>query len=1009
MAAALWDRVQEVFHAALEHDVDARAAFLAQVCAGNDELRQAVISLLDAHARRGDFLEPFSLIGHTIQQYKVMAALGSGGMGQVWLAEDLHANRRVALKLLPREFSADDDRVRRFKLEAQVVAQLNHPNILTFFELGQCDYGHFMVTEFVEGQTLRQHIQTQQLLSAHDAIAVVLQIAAALAAAHEAGVVHRDIKPENVMLRRDGYVKVLDFGLAKISQLRQAGGETGNVPASITEAGTVMGTVSYMSPEQARGERVDARSDVFSLGVVLYELLTGRLPFEGATAMDLIASLLRSEPLPLPEESGELNRIVMRALTKDRTARYATVGEFAGELAGLAQELTFQKRWDEVRGNERPAAMEERVTSADEIISPARRNAIPWNVLLVITTILGILLAVWQVLPSRSENVESEILPRLKSASVDSWKAEPGGHQLLLDISPDGHTVAFSKSENQQVDIFIKPVNGGARQRLTNDAWVDRSPVWSPDGNALAYLSERQGKWEVWLQPLQGEGSLLQRLDGFPLWLTRWSRDGKRIFYEADDNLFALNVSSGQSEQLTHFSPGKKHFSLSLQEDWLVYDEAKDQTSQIFAEPLSGGTPVQLTNEGEGNLYPLWLPDGERVLYSSKRNGVYQICVAWLDKRKPVQLTFSHENLTPWDVDPEGRRIFYVSSRQESDLVLCDAGGTGHETLFTADILLDLSPRFSPDGSALAFQQFDANDNLLAGKVLIKPLTGGESQSTGSGFDPRWAPNGDLLAYLRRNGKTFELGVSHRDGTGERVLVRDKITFNSFDDQSYAWAQPDNFSWSPDSELIAYSSTQAGAMNIHTVAVKDGAQRILSRNENPAARLFSPSWSPNGDRLAYLRQQGAAGDRESALVVWQSGKINTVFTTKQQMRLLGWDGSAQAFWVATAEQLRRPVELTLLRVPLDGRQPQTIRRLPASHLNSLAFAPKRSDVAFVSRKNGRDEVWRISLETNRSQLVAANSDPYDYLSGIAWSPEQKRLCYAKQSNFDSIWMIENFK
>src|SRR5205085_934511 len=210
-----------------------------------------------------------------INQYQLIAQLGAGGMGEVYLAEDTRLHRKVALKLLPAQFAQNADRVRRFEQEARAVSALNHPNIVTLFDLGRVEQHYFMTTEFIDGYTLRAHLLEHSQLSVQEVIEVTLQIASALSAAHAAGIVHRDIKPENVMLRRDGYVKVLDFGLAKISEHSTPEDDTGDASLSITAAGAVMGTVSYMSPEQARGLRVDARTDIFSLGVVLYEILTG--------------------------------------------------------------------------------------------------------------------------------------------------------------------------------------------------------------------------------------------------------------------------------------------------------------------------------------------------------------------------------------------------------------------------------------------------------------------------------------------------------------------------------------------------------------------------------------------------------------------------------------------------------------------------------------------------------------------------------------------------------------
>jgi serine/threonine protein kinase len=260
--------------------------------------------------------------GTSLGRYQIHSLLGTGGMGEVYLAQDMNLGRRVALKLLPSEFTKDESRVRRFQQEARAASALNHPNILTIHEIGSVNSTYFIATEYIEGRTLRDHMSDAQMKTS-EVLDVATQVASALAAAHAAGVVHRDIKPENIMLRLDRIVKVLDFGLAKLIEREATDTEA---PTLVnTDAGVVMGTARYMSPEQVRGLAVDARTDVWSLGVVIHEMLTGRVPFAGETASDVIAAVLEREPQPLVSQEEEipleLKRIVSKALRKDREER----------------------------------------------------------------------------------------------------------------------------------------------------------------------------------------------------------------------------------------------------------------------------------------------------------------------------------------------------------------------------------------------------------------------------------------------------------------------------------------------------------------------------------------------------------------------------------------------------------------------------------------------------------------------------------------------------------------
>jgi eukaryotic-like serine/threonine-protein kinase len=361
MTPERWQQLKQIFQSALELNPAERSAFLAQACANDSELRSEVESLISSHDQAGDSIEVMaaeaateiladeqtgSIVGKRIGRYQVVSHIGRGGMGEVFLTQDTNLGRKVALKLLRGEFTGNEERLRRFRQEARAASALNHPNILTIHEIGQDDTVHFMATEYVEGETLRQRLASAGM-KLTEALDVAIQVASALAAAHEAGIVHRDIKPENIMVRRDGYAKVLDFGLAKLTERAAVSSDSqwptlGHVE---TNPGVVMGTVQYMSPEQARGLEVDARTDIFSLGVVLYEMLAGRTPFAGETPSDAIVSLLDKEPAPLssysPEVPTELERIVSKSLCKDRDERYQVVKDLLIDLKSLRDELTF--------------------------------------------------------------------------------------------------------------------------------------------------------------------------------------------------------------------------------------------------------------------------------------------------------------------------------------------------------------------------------------------------------------------------------------------------------------------------------------------------------------------------------------------------------------------------------------------------------------------------------------------------------------------------------------------
>jgi len=357
--------LEQIFHEAVKLGPEERAAFVARLHASDPALGQEVESLLAAHEKEDSLLdspayeaaaelllnpEPELQTGHVVARYQVLGPIGKGGMGEVYLAKDLSLDRKVALKFLRARLTGNSDRLRRFIQEAKATSALNHPNIITIHEVGHDGDAHFIAMEFIDGLTLRNRLaRTRMNLS--EALDVAIQAAGALAAAHSAGIIHRDIKPENVMLRADGYVKVLDFGLAKLaenaplSRPPAAGSEVGTLAQAGTEPGTVMGTVNYMSPEQARGRNVDVRTDIFSLGLVIYEMVAGRLPFVGETSLDVLVSILEKEPAPLASYvkgvPPELQRIVGKSLCKDREQRYQSARDLVIDLKNLKEELAF--------------------------------------------------------------------------------------------------------------------------------------------------------------------------------------------------------------------------------------------------------------------------------------------------------------------------------------------------------------------------------------------------------------------------------------------------------------------------------------------------------------------------------------------------------------------------------------------------------------------------------------------------------------------------------------------
>jgi serine/threonine protein kinase len=363
MTPSRFETIEEIYRASLNLEPNQISSFLDKACAGDEVLRRRVEALLSSRERAASFIETSavglatkviqnhqadSIIGQTIGHYKISESIGTGGMGQVYLATDIVAGRKAALKLLPLRFTGDAVRLKRFQQEAHAVVGLNHPNILTVYEIGEDHSIHDIASELIDGETLRQHL-TRGRMQLSEAVEIAIQVTSALAAAHQAGIVHRDIKPENIMLRPDGYVKVLDFGIAKLAESAFAEATAdgaGSMTVAETIFGSILGTVRYMSPEQACGAHVDKTSDIWSLGVVLYEMLTGHAPFTGDTPQEVMFSILEKEAPPLPRDithaPADLQQIISKALRKDREQRYHSAHDLLEALKNLRHRLEVE-------------------------------------------------------------------------------------------------------------------------------------------------------------------------------------------------------------------------------------------------------------------------------------------------------------------------------------------------------------------------------------------------------------------------------------------------------------------------------------------------------------------------------------------------------------------------------------------------------------------------------------------------------------------------------------------
>jgi len=480
MADEKWQKVREIFDSALRQRPEERRDYLIDVCGDDKTLLSEVESLLSSLGGADSFMESPAIAqvssgfeaatkqlaaGKCFGHYEIIEQIGEGGMGEVYLAKDTRLERKTALKILPGNVAQDEERMLRFVREAKSASALNHPNIITIYEIGEADSTHFIATEYIEGDTLRERLKGSPV-NLKSALEIAIQVASALDAAHRTGIVHRDIKPENVMIRPDGLVKLLDFGIAKLTEKRnETDSEAATAIKAQTSPGMIIGTAAYMSPEQARGTAVDARTDIFSFGVMLYEMLAGKPPFEGESAMETIASILNKEPVPLsrqaPEVPHEIERIINKTLRKDREERYQAAKEILIDLKDVKQDLEFQNKLERTTAPDREDAKTQvfnattsdipphTTSSAEYIVSEIkqhkRRLAIGLAVFLLLAAVGA---SVWFLSngTARATNIES--------IAVMPFVNETGDPQF--EYLSDGMTDTLISSLSELPNIKVK-------------------------------------------------------------------------------------------------------------------------------------------------------------------------------------------------------------------------------------------------------------------------------------------------------------------------------------------------------------------------------------------------------------------------------------------------------------------------------------------------------------------------------------------------------------------------
>ena len=794
------------------------------------------------------------MVGTTLGHYEILEPLGKGGMGEVYRARDTKLDRDVAIKVLSEEFATDPERLARFEREAKSVAALDHPNIVTVYSVEEVDGLHFITMQLVEGTTLSEAIPRSGL-TVEKYFATAVSLADALAAAHGRGITHRDLKPSNVMVAPDGAVKVLDFGLAKLADNAGDGADgvsadvgtafdTADPDEPLTEEGKILGTVAYMSPEQAEGKVVDHRSDIFSLGIILYEMAAGERPFTGDSKLSVMSSIVKDTPTSITELNAQLprhlGRIVKHALEKDVGRRFQSALDLKNELEELAAEVKS--------GEALPvSALGTSGTRRFGIAHAVAAAAIIGSAVLIY--------AVWD--PASGPTEEEAAWRSVRLTNLPGM--EQGGN-----ISPDGDEFVYSGDASGNLDIYLQKVDGANPINLTPDSPArDIQPAFSPDGR-IAFYSAREPAG-IYIMGPTGENQRFLAPDGFE---PKWSPDGSEITYSsfgvgnprsvgADPTISIVDVASGQTRALTigyqpAWSPNGRRIAFFEIEDGSVRD--------LWTVDVDTGERVAVTADSAVDWSPAWSPDGRYLYFASDRGGAENIWRIRIDEEtggtlgRPEAVTAGgSERQGHLSISGDGNRLVYTSTSIRTNLLKIGFDPDAETVVGSPESITRGSRSIasfdvSPDGSHAVFSETLPQEDLFT----IGTDGTAEYRMTNDPFRerrPRWAPVGNRIAvYAAREG-SYNLWTFDPDG---RSPMRHTAVAGVWD-----------ATWSPDGrQLLVYIPTLEGNPPTGNYLVDaslphdEQTLTALAGSEEPAPQGRATDWSSDGRVLGFRSPQG---------------------------------------------------------------------------------------------------------------------------------------------------------
>jgi serine/threonine protein kinase/Tol biopolymer transport system component len=897
------------------------------------------------------------MIGKTINQYKIVSKIGEGGMGVVYKAEDTKLDRTVALKFLPSHLTPSESEKARFLQEAKAAAALNHPNVCTIYEIEDKGEQPFIAMEFVNGKNLHSMVGSVPVkpLSVGDALKYSIQIGDALKEAHGQGIVHRDIKSENIMLNTKGQIKVMDFGLAKLKD-----------SAKLTKSSSTVGTLAYMAPEQIQGTAVDARSDIFSFGVVLFEMLTGHMPFKGDYESAVMYSILNEEPEPLqtylPEAAEGLVYIIDRLLEKDPEDRYQSMADVVSALRRLQKKTSRVSRpsvatMAAVQPSSTSEVSQHQPTSSLAEAETSKEKVTKFNSTTILIGIIAILVVV--IIAFLIFRPGGEQKPSGPIQATFAQLTDDPGQEWFPDISPDGNFIIYSKWIRGNGDIFLKRIGGNKVINLTEGSTEDDyQGAFSPDGNLIAFRSDRD-QGGIYIMGATGES--VRRLSDFGF-NPAWSPDGKKIVVATEkighpygrisvSELWAIDVNTGEKSQISKGDAVQPAYSPHGYRIAYWGLAAGGGQRDILTIPASGGEPKYVLKDAPLDWDPVWSPDGRYLYFSSDRGGIMNIWRIAIDEKTGETEGESEPLTTPssWSallrLPTDGNQIIYVAAESQTSVRKISFDPVKGQIIGSAESIFSTGkgityPDISPDEKWIAFTSNVPQEDIY----IVRTDGTGLRQLTNDKFKdrgPKWSPDGKWIAFYSDRDGHYEVWSIHPDGSGlEKIATSPDKDLNTL--QMF-----------PDGQELSSQTLNGNTVIIDLT--KPLEERIVDTfppvNEDGDVFWIGPI-SPNGNFIAGYTQGKDGVPKQGVYIYSMKEKKYEKLTEK----------SGAIAWLADNRRLlfERDGKISIL-----NRETKEMRELMAFPENisigALQLSRDNKTLYFLASENEAD-IWQAKLK-----------------------------------------------